>query len=80
MTTLTTKYESDDIIIGFQCRAEWADYGVSGSPRWREPITGTEEIASVSLFGVDVPVEALPKAARTAMLALIDGCGLEWEE
>ncbi len=80
MTTLTTKYESDDIIIEFQCRAEWADYGVSGSPRWRQPIVGTEEVVSVSLFGVDVPVGVLPKDVQRAMLALIDDCGLEWEE
>lgn len=78
--TATATYESEELRIEFQCELETTDYGVEGSPTFRDPIAGTEEITSLYILGVEVNPMVLPVDLRRAMTDLIDHYGLEWEE
>jgi hypothetical protein len=71
------KFRSDMIEVDFRVEMERADYGVPGSPVWWEPIWDTLEVDTLSVLGVDVAIESLPKELREAILELADE--VEWE-
>lgn len=52
------------------------DYGVAGSPQWYSP--EDIEIKSLELFGVEMPLKALPEGLEAALLAEAEN--LEWEK
>jgi hypothetical protein len=71
------KFRSEMIEVDFRVEMERADYGVPGSPVWWEPIWDTLEVDTLSVLGVDVAIESLPKELREAILELADE--VEWE-
>jgi len=73
-------YRSDDIAVDFSCAMEKADYGVSGSPEWLDPVPGSEEVIYLAICGVDVEITSLPKLLQDAIYELADDVDWEFEE
>jgi len=77
--TVTATYHGEEIEVTFTAQTERADYGVPGSPVWDEVIDSTVEIYTISILGVDVTLDELPKALQKSIMQLADECEFEAE-
>ncbi len=77
--TVTATYYGEEIEVTFTAQTERADYGVPGSPVWDEVIDSTVEVYTLSILGVDITLDELPKPIQKEILTLADQCEFEAE-
>ena len=77
--TVTATYYGEEVEVTFIAQTERSDYGVPGSPVWDEVIDSTIEVYTLSILGVDIALDELPKPIQKQILNLADECEFEAE-
>lgn len=76
---LTATHTGDEVQVEFTATGERVDYGVPNSPVWDEPLPETIEVYTLSIMGVDVELEELPKPLQEAIMDIADSCEFQSE-
>ena len=77
---LTATHTGDEVQVEFTARGERVDYGVTNSPVWDELLPETIEVYTLSIMGVDVELEELPKPLQKAIMDIADSCEFQSED
>lgn len=75
----TATFTGEELQVEFTAQAERTDYGVPNSPVWDEILPETIEVYTLSIMGVDVDLEELPKPLQKAIMDIADSCEFEQE-
>lgn len=77
MSRVSYFYDGEEITVSFTATTVSSDYGVEGSPVFYE--LEDVEVNNLTILGVDVAIESLPKELREEILALAPELVDGWE-